>query len=78
VPRFYFDIRDNDKLTRDEDGVELDGVDAARREAAQTVAQMGKDVLPGTVHWELAIEVRNDRPEPLLRAALVFDIQRLR
>src|SRR5215208_1189899 len=40
MPRFYFDVRDNDRLTRDEDGTELSGVDAARTEASRTLGEM--------------------------------------
>jgi hypothetical protein len=75
VPRYFFDLRDGDMFSRDHEGTELDGVEAARREAAQTLAQMGKDVLPEAVHRELAIEVRTDGPEPLLRAVLVYRVE---
>ena len=75
VPRYFFDLRDGERFTRDDEGTELDGVEGARREAARTLAQMGKDVLPEAVHRELALEVRTEGPEPLLRAVLVYHVE---
>jgi hypothetical protein len=33
MPRFHFDVRDEDRVTPDEAGVELESVEAAEREA---------------------------------------------
>lgn len=78
MPLFYFDIRDGDKFIRDEEGIEMPGLEAARDSAARTLADMARDVLPGPTLREMAVEVRDEAKEPLLRAALRFEIQRLR
>ena len=78
LARFYFDVRDGSKFIRDENGLELSGVDQARDEAATTLAELVKGRLPGVFEYEIAIEVRDEAKEPLLRAMLRFEVQRLR
>jgi hypothetical protein len=39
---------------------------------------MARDVLPGATRRELAIEVRDEYKEPLLRTSLIFEAIRLR
>jgi hypothetical protein len=78
MPRFYFDVLDGDKFTRDSEGIVCPNTERARDEAALTLAEMAKSVLRGTVARELAIEVRDEAKEPLLRTVLRFEVQRLR
>jgi hypothetical protein len=78
VPLFYFDVRDGDEFIRDDEGLEYPDIEIARDEAARALADMAKDALPGPLVREMAIEVRDSAKEPLLRAALKFEIQRLR
>jgi uncharacterized protein DUF6894 len=39
MPMFYFHVRDGDRLTRDADGADLPGLDAARAEAAAAIRE---------------------------------------
>jgi hypothetical protein len=78
MPLFYFDVRDGDKFIRDEEGLEYPDLQGARDAAARALADMAKDVLPGPVMREMGVEVRDSEKKPLLRAALRFEIQRLR
>ena len=78
MPRYYFDTRDNDTLVTDDVGVVLPGIEAARDQAAAGLIDLAKDVLPGSVRRELAVEVRDESKEPLLRTCLVFEVQPLR
>jgi hypothetical protein len=75
MPRFYFDVRDNEDFTRDDEGLEFPTIEKARDEAARVLAEMAKFVLPGSVIRELAIEVRNAAKQPLLRAMLRYEAQ---
>ena len=75
MPRYYFDIQDGDLFTPDDDGVELEGVEAARDEAARTLGEMARDVLPGTARRVLKVEVRNEAKQPLLEARLMFEVR---
>jgi hypothetical protein len=60
VPRYYFDSRDGDSFICDED------LETARDQATAALADLVKDVLPGSMRRELAIEVRDEHKEPLL------------
>jgi hypothetical protein len=78
MARYYFDTRDNERFISDDYGLELSGDDAARDEAARGLADLAKDVLPGSLRRQLSIEVRDEAKEPLLAARLTFEIARLR
>ena len=78
MPLFYFDVRDGQKFISDEEGLELPDIDGAREEAARALADMARDVLPSSVVREMAIEVRDEDKEPLLRTTLRFEFERLR
>ena len=71
MPRYYFDSRDGDTFIPDEVGLECEGIEQARDQAALCLAEMAKDALPGSTRREFAIEVRDG--VPVLRAYLVFE-----
>jgi hypothetical protein len=74
MPHYYFDTRDGPELLRDEEGIELDGIQAARDEATRGLADLSREAIPGSERRELAIEVRDGWSRPLLRAALSFEV----
>ena len=74
MARYYFDTRENGNLITDEIGVDLPGIEAARNEAARSLAELALDVLPSTVRKELAVEVR-DESHPVVRATLTFEAE---
>jgi hypothetical protein len=74
MPHYFFDTRDGADLIRDEEGVELDGIEAARDEATRGLTDLAKDALPGALRRELAVEVRDRGDQALLRAALWFEV----
>ena len=77
MPLYYFDSRDNGAFIRDDVGLVFSGIDTARDQAAIALAELARDVLPGSIRRELAIEVRDDGKKPLLRTSLVFEAVRL-
>ena len=77
MPRYYFDHRDGNTFISDDEGLEFDGVEAARNEATRALADAAKDALPGAVRREIVIEVRDEASRPLLRAPLWFEVQTL-
>jgi hypothetical protein len=74
MPHYFFDTRDGADLIRDEEGVELDSIEAAREEATRGLTDLAKDALPGALRRELAVEVRDRADQALLRAALWFEV----
>ena len=64
-------------MVTDDEGLVFPSVEAARDQATRAVAEMARDLLPGSVSREIAIEVKNEAREPLLRAGLSFELLKL-
>ena len=75
MPRYYFDIRDDDALAPDEEGLLLPNLRAAEVEAAKSLAEMAEDMPAGTERHRMAIEVRTDQG-PAFQAAFIFELSR--
>jgi hypothetical protein len=75
MTRYYFDVRDNDRLFPDDQGMELESLDDAVAEAETVVAEMAKDVLPGSLRRNLVVEVREEQSPPLVEAILAFKVK---
>jgi hypothetical protein len=76
--RYYFDVRDGDALTADDEGLELPGIEAVKEEAARSLADMAKDSVQRHARHNghrLAIEVR-DGNGPVLQAQFTFEMNR--
>ncbi|MCA1457689.1 hypothetical protein I6F35_31625 [Bradyrhizobium sp. BRP22] len=76
MPRYYFDTRDNEKFVPDELGLEIASFEKVRAVASVAMADLARDVLPGSVARDLAIEVRNDAG-PVLRVSLRFEVEQV-
>ena len=58
MQRFYFDIREGDKFTSDDEGLDFGCLDDAEREAVIAAAEIGRDRLPKSGAREVTVEVR--------------------
>ena len=77
MPRYYFDIRENDTLVVDEEGLELPDLRAAEIEAAASLGHMARDALPGAERHHMAIEVRTVQDGGVFKATFLFETARL-
>lgn len=77
MARFYFDSRDNDDFIEDDEGLEFPDLEAVKIQAAKALAELARDVIPGSLKRNLAIEVR-DEQGPVLRAMMSFEAVVLR
>lgn len=77
MPLYFFDTRDNDQFTEDDVGVEFPGLDAVKVESARALAEIARDVIPGSLKRELSVEVR-DTIGPVLEARMKFEAVVLR
>jgi hypothetical protein len=79
MPRYYFDLRDNDELAVDDEGLELSTLQAVQIEAARSLVDMAKHAIwtkADTVFGHrMAIEVR-DGDGPVLQAKFTFELER--
>ncbi|MEE1609708.1 DUF6894 family protein [Microvirga sp. CF3016] len=77
MPQFYFDVREGARFTPDEEGLELDSLDAAEREAAVAAAEIGRDRLPKGDSREIAIEVRDEHRQWVLTVRVSLEVDRV-
>ena len=74
MKRYYFDLRDGQGLTADEEGLELQDVQAVQEEAALSLADAARDGLrrsDGALN-QMTVEVRTDAG-PFMRVSFSFD-----
>jgi hypothetical protein len=75
MPRYYFDIHDGRILTRDQDGLELKDIEAAKDEAVRALPGIAKDELPGGNRRDFVITVRNEAGQAVLRVTLSLCVE---
>jgi hypothetical protein len=77
MPRYFFDSSDGDRFFEDDEGLEFADLEAVKIEAARALAEIARDVIPGTLRREMAVEVR-DANGPVLAVRLIFEAVSLR
>ncbi|MCB5177060.1 MULTISPECIES: DUF6894 family protein [Microvirga] len=77
MPRYFFDTYDGERFFRDEEGLELDGLEAARREARRALPDMASDHLPEGDQRVFIVSVRTEAGQPVLRVALSLVVEDL-
>jgi hypothetical protein len=77
MSRYYFDIREGTRFVPDEAGLEFDSLDAAERAAAETAAEIGRELLPKGDAREVTVEVRNEHGQRVLTATVSLEIHRV-
>jgi hypothetical protein len=77
MPRFYFDVREGMRFTPDDEGLELESLDAAEREAATTAAEIGRDRLPKGDARDVTVEVRNEHRQRVLTVTVSMQVERV-
>ncbi len=77
MPRFYFDVWEGGKVTRDDEGLELESPEAAEHEAARAAAEMGKESLPKGRCSEIRVQVRDERGQTMFSLAVSMRVRRM-
>lgn len=72
MPLYFFDTRDEDVFIEDDVGLELPNLDSAKKQASLSLAELARDVLPGSEKRTLVVEVR-DEHQPVLKATMIFE-----
>ena len=79
MTRYYFDLIEDDAIIPDDEGMELDTLEAVREEATRSLADMARDEI--RLHLPertgLSVEVRDDAG-PVMQVRLIFEIARQR
>jgi hypothetical protein len=75
MPWFYFDLLDGEKLGVDDEGVECESPEAARKEAAITLGEIMRDAMPDGDQRTMALRIRGESGQIVLMLSLVFTVQ---
>ena len=73
--RFFFDTDDGRSLVGDEEGLELEGPQAACDQAQAALADMVRDVMPDGDQRTLTIRVRNESGKTVLKATVSLMVE---
>jgi hypothetical protein len=77
MPQFYFDVREGDRFTPDDEGLEFPDLDTAEREAATTAAEIGRELLPKGAARCVTVEVRNEHGQRVVTATVTLAVDRV-
>ncbi len=76
MPRYYFDEYDGETVTQDDEGLELDGIEAARAEARKALPDIARDVLPEDGDRRtMVVKVRDEAGKVVITATLSLLIE---
>ena len=71
---FYFDFQDDDEHQADEEGLEFETFDEAKRQAIRALGEVTQESLPKHNHHVFAVSIRDADAQTLLRASVIFDV----
>lgn len=74
---YFFDTRNNETFLADNVGTEFPDLETVEFEAASSLTELARDVFPGSLKRELAVEVR-DELGPVLIIKMTFEAVILR
>lgn len=77
MPQFFIDTSDGDHFIRDDTGLDLPDVDAARAAAISALPDMAREVLPDGDHRVFLAIVRSEDGQALLQASLALNVASL-
>ena len=77
MTRYFFDIREGDKVAIDEEGKDLPSVEAAQEEAARSLADLARDKIGCYPFCQMSIRVR-DTDGPVVEAKFVWELSQTR
>jgi hypothetical protein len=77
MSRFDFDVREGPSFTPDDEGFEFDSLDETEREAATSVAEIGRDRLPKGDTREVTVELRNEHRQRVLTVTVAMQNNRV-
>jgi hypothetical protein len=76
VPRFYFDVRDDQSVIEDDEGSDFESLDAAVHSAAQSAAEVGTGWLAKGDFRDVVVEVRDERNQRVCTVTASMTIDR--
>ena len=75
MPRFFFDIHDGEVFTPDREGLELEGLEAAKAEAKNALPDIVKDEMPVGDRRDFTVDVKNAAGQIVWRVTLSLVVE---
>jgi hypothetical protein len=75
MARYFFDVYEGERLTRDDDGRVVEGAQEACDLAIEALPGIARDVLRGGEQRDIVVQVRRTDQTVLLRAKLHLSIE---
>lgn len=76
MPRYHFDIHENDRLIPDESGgQDFLNVAGARKEAMLTGASIARDAFVSGSADHVVVDVREDEQAPCLKISITLEVE---
>ena len=72
MPRFFFDTYDGDFFAPDNEGQDLEGIEAAKLMAQEALPNMAEDKLPDGDQRVFVVSVRDEAGQVVLRVSLTL------
>jgi len=74
MPHFHFDIEEDGRITRDDNGQDFADLKAARKEAVETGASIAREAFMSGSADHVVIDVREDHL-PSLKISITLDVE---
>jgi hypothetical protein len=71
----FFDIRDNDVLNADPDGLDFNSIELARDEALKVIVDLAKDAVPSELQKNLSVEARTADGNVVFKTMLLLQVE---
>jgi hypothetical protein len=75
VPRYFIDLHDGTNLVRDQTGVDLPDLAAARDQAVRMMTRIAQGLSDPQVRQDYVIAVRDEQGTVRLRLRLSYDVE---
>jgi hypothetical protein len=77
MPRYFFDVHDGDHFTPDDEGLELNGIEAAKNAAKKALPDIVKDEMPDGDWRDFVVIVKDETGQEVLRVRLSLIVESL-
>ena len=75
MPRFFFDIHDGKNFTSDRQGMELEGLEAAKAEAKKALPDIVRAALPDGDRRDFTVDVKDAAGQIVWRVTLSLVVE---
>ena len=75
MPRFYFDVRDGENISRDDKGLDFPSLERAQHQAAQALGEWVRFASPSGTGRQMTVEIRDEAGKLLVRMSLKYEVE---